>query len=186
MPNIDTIYMTTPADWIYNGFGCKCACQCMVGCIGAIICCPCWCCCINNNVKEYSWYCCPYFYCCGIIDCLGIKLCGGKCRISNHNINNLPDVDWSEYRRMFHNIGWENVPTPPQEINRKDKQYSDMIVRAIYNYTNNTPSKIRHGAEFLKALEKSGYVNVKCKSLIEKNRGKRPKRKRDIINSDCC
>ena len=71
-----------------------------------------------------------------------------------------------DYVRMFHSIGWKNIPESQAEISDKDKKYYDKIVVAIYNWTHNTPSRIRNYAQFVTAVREEGCYR-ECKEFIQ-------------------
>eukprot|EP01084_Bolivina_argentea_P133084 234853_1 len=143
--------------WCYTCFCCPCAAsmemskydcgalkciKCMLQCI----CCPCITC-FDFGVYVYS------------------KVCNCKCNCpkKKDDIN----LDWSEYSRMFYNIGWKNVPNTINDIAKNKKKY-DTILFAIYNGTNDTPSKIRSYKQFINVLKQENCYE-QTQHFIETN-----------------
>eukprot|EP01084_Bolivina_argentea_P080115 145153_1 len=144
---------------------------CTMRCLSTIVCCPCVCYyCLGNNEEAYGRLCYTM-----PTNCLEICSCCCEKPSSNH----LPDQlinSWSEYRRMFHCIGWINFKFKPNEITDEGHKYGLLqskmygILMAVYKETDNTPSIIRHRDELMLILEdyQWGYAFDMCK-YVESN-----------------
>ena len=76
-------------------------------------------------------------------------------------------LNWEEYRRMLHNIGWK---TPPDsyKIIKTDRHYY-AVLNAICHETNDTPSRIRTRRQFIQALKMQKVYSRGNKSFVHRN-----------------
>ena len=75
-------------------------------------------------------------------------------------------LNWEEYRRMLHNIGWK---TPPDsyKIIKTDRHYY-AVLNAICHETNDTPSRIRTRRQFIQALKMQKVYSRGNRSFVNK------------------
>eukprot|EP01084_Bolivina_argentea_P025279 47008_1 len=182
-------YAINPMHW--NEF--ECDCECVTYCCTTLFCCPCIACYniykCDVNILE-SLKCIGNCVCCPCIACYGaLNYCVGNCcdcwkKSQNKSLqyeeskNNYGAVDrmlpkeininFAEYQRMFHSIGWQNIPDNEHNIKSKDKSYYDKILFAIYYNTDDTPSKIRNMEQFVNALREENCYE-QTKSFVDKN-----------------
>ena len=61
------------------------------------------------------------------------------------------EIHWSEYAKMFKNIGWNDIPNSFEEAISNSPHYQAIIER-IYKSTENEPIRIRNRQQFINQL----------------------------------
>ena len=83
-----------------------------------------------------------------------------KCNTNNTTSNiHGNESSWSEYIRMFNNIGWSDPP------DRNDAKYSTLIDE-IRQATNDTPSRIRTKEQFIDIITESTIISNELREEI--------------------
>ena len=139
----------------------KCGCiWCTLSCLLCPIDCCINCCCADQfQSLECGDSCCTW--CCYNVYC---------CKCGDQETEETVTVDWSEYKRMLHNIGWKKIPDSFNDID-KDKTNYWIMLNAVYNKTKNTPSRIRSVEHLEIALIGESVLCRRMRKFLNENIG---------------
>eukprot|EP00483_Globobulimina_turgida_P005111 UN05121 len=90
-----------------------------------------------------------------------------KSTASADNIEEI-EIQWSEYRKMFQNVGWNEIPNSYEEANANSSRYQPLLKR-IYELTDNEPTRIQTREQLIQILitsavyqQNKDFINKHC------------------------